>query len=612
MDRHRVQGHLSHSEKALRTRTLPQVIFPGQEAGNIIPESVAAPSTHHEARFHIDMVTVPVKLEASKTPPDIQPMGMSRQQGHDGVFVQRKMTVGDAGDKNEQEADRVAKTVVEQINRLENTQTFNQQQELSSGSGVGSRKPQLQQRLSKPGVGSVEVGAEKESAINRERGYGRALDKEMQAAMGEAMGADFSQVRVHTGTGADALNKSFNARAFTTGADIFFRQGAYNPKSREGKALIAHELTHVVQQGYGIAGDSKSLGSDRARTVHRKVWIQHAGVPKAEVTEEWLDEREITLTKYKLRTPAGRRLLEVLNKIADEEHHWTYGAGGEDELKQWIEAGALKENKWKKLIGEEESRDTHKSRVLKEKTKDSQPRRRKKGKTSSLAADSSNALRQAPRELLLENKASTDTVLDMGGVLSGQPKATQSDIGKLIKAGKETTEKLKEAQKNLILLAKDKVSRDREVRRALIWGELLGATGVVPAMAAVFGDATTYLDFGLGAGSVGVFLSLLPKLDVLIDAIWRGKQVGDALWLLVSTFSRSIALWLLWLAGTGATLSGYPLTVFLLVFGGLLYAFSVLINGVMEYLSRLEDKEHRVAVETWENAKRAQNNWFVM
>ena len=63
-----------------------------------------------------------------------------------------------------------------------------------------------------------------------------------------AMGADFSGVRVHTGGQADALNRNLSSRAFTTRQDIFFKQGEYSPGSSSGRELLAHELTHVVQQ----------------------------------------------------------------------------------------------------------------------------------------------------------------------------------------------------------------------------------------------------------------------------------------------------------------------------------------------------------------------------
>jgi hypothetical protein len=67
----------------------------------------------------------------------------------------------------------------------------------------------------------------------------------MERAFG---GADFSGVKVHHDAGGDRLNRALNARAFTTGKDIFFRQGEYKPASQGGQELIAHELTHVVQQ----------------------------------------------------------------------------------------------------------------------------------------------------------------------------------------------------------------------------------------------------------------------------------------------------------------------------------------------------------------------------
>ncbi len=64
----------------------------------------------------------------------------------------------------------------------------------------------------------------------------------------QAFGADFSGVRVHTDAQAHQLNQSIQAKAFTTGQDVFVRQGAYEPGSRGGQELLAHELTHVVQQ----------------------------------------------------------------------------------------------------------------------------------------------------------------------------------------------------------------------------------------------------------------------------------------------------------------------------------------------------------------------------
>lgn len=87
--------------------------------------------------------------------------------------------------------------------------------------------------------------------IHRARSGGQALDGAMQAQMSQALGHDFSSVRIHIDGEAHALNQQLNARAFTTGADIFFRSGAYSPQSSAGQQLLAHELTHVVQQASG-------------------------------------------------------------------------------------------------------------------------------------------------------------------------------------------------------------------------------------------------------------------------------------------------------------------------------------------------------------------------
>lgn len=92
-------------------------------------------------------------------------------------------------------------------------------------------------------------------AINRKRGGGQTLDEDIAAKAGSALGNDaaslIDDVRVHTDEEADRLSQELGARAFTTGNDIFFRDGAYSPASEHGQKLIAHELAHVVQQGGG-------------------------------------------------------------------------------------------------------------------------------------------------------------------------------------------------------------------------------------------------------------------------------------------------------------------------------------------------------------------------
>lgn len=99
-----------------------------------------------------------------------------------------------------------------------------------------------------------------ERSIAASRGGGAALEGSVRAQMESAFGADLSGVRIHTGADADALNTTLNARAFTTGQDIFFRHGAYDPGGTTGRRLLAHELTHVVQRSGSTRGGPLTVG----------------------------------------------------------------------------------------------------------------------------------------------------------------------------------------------------------------------------------------------------------------------------------------------------------------------------------------------------------------
>jgi Domain of unknown function (DUF4157) len=92
------------------------------------------------------------------------------------------------------------------------------------------------------------------AAVTRLLEGGALLPRETAAVMGTQFSADFSGVRVHTDLSADALSRSLDARALTIGSDIFFSNGSYRPDQPQGRELLAHELTHVVQQAQGAPG----------------------------------------------------------------------------------------------------------------------------------------------------------------------------------------------------------------------------------------------------------------------------------------------------------------------------------------------------------------------
>jgi Domain of unknown function (DUF4157) len=81
------------------------------------------------------------------------------------------------------------------------------------------------------------------------RSAGAPLDAETRAAMEPRFGVDFGAVRVHTDAKAAASARAVNAQAYTVGHDIVFASGQHAPRNAQGQRLIAHELTHVTQQG---------------------------------------------------------------------------------------------------------------------------------------------------------------------------------------------------------------------------------------------------------------------------------------------------------------------------------------------------------------------------
>jgi hypothetical protein len=110
-------------------------------------------------------------------------------------------------------------------------------------------------------MGGETVSSDIESSIESARGSGSAMDDTTRSKMEGAFNADFSGVRVHTDSQSDTLNQSIQAKAFTTGQDIFMSSDSYSPSSSSGQELLAHELTHVVQQnGASVQRDKDDKG----------------------------------------------------------------------------------------------------------------------------------------------------------------------------------------------------------------------------------------------------------------------------------------------------------------------------------------------------------------
>lgn len=249
------------------------------------------------------------------------------------LVIQPKLTVGPVNDQYEQEADRVAQRVVSQLHapavqrqsEPEDDEEQVQTRQVASSLQRQEKPEEDEENLlqtkpdsdilqreeesdeddeqllqTKPAAGMMQRQVETaeddedplqmkaeiqrqadndkavtpalEASIRQRRGGGQPLPVGTRSPMEQAFGASFASVRVHTDAQADQLNRSIQARAFTTGQDIFMRRGEYRPDDRAGQELLAHELTHVVQQ---TAAPRKNEGEPLRRAMmagHSRGW----------------------------------------------------------------------------------------------------------------------------------------------------------------------------------------------------------------------------------------------------------------------------------------------------------------------------------------------------
>ncbi|MCG8419787.1 MAG: DUF4157 domain-containing protein [Proteobacteria bacterium] len=198
-----------------------------------------------------------------------------------GLHVQTKLQVSEPGDEYEREADQVADAVM----RMPAPPP-------QEGDGDGGEEELVEPAMSSPGIMRMceecdeerELNATTENAIMAQAAPGRAhtpsaaADAAIQELQGRGQplpaseraffeprfGVDFGHVRVHADARGDRAARSMNARAFTMGSDVVFRTGEYGPGNKGGRELLAHELTHVVQQNGGLTRRGREPGPGRS------------------------------------------------------------------------------------------------------------------------------------------------------------------------------------------------------------------------------------------------------------------------------------------------------------------------------------------------------------
>jgi hypothetical protein len=191
-----------------------------------------------------------------------------------GLPLQAKLTINQPGDPYEQEADAVA----EQVMRMPAGATSQRLQRCACGGAAGPdgeceacKARRLALQCTGDSVGGSEVPPSVHQTLNRP---GQSLDDSTRDFMESRFGADFSGVRVHSDSQAAQSAWDVAARAYTVGNDVVFGAGQYAPGTEAGRGLLAHELTHVVQQGNGQLHLSRALfevGSAKVNIDYRNI-----------------------------------------------------------------------------------------------------------------------------------------------------------------------------------------------------------------------------------------------------------------------------------------------------------------------------------------------------
>ncbi len=168
--------------------------------------------------------------------------------------MQAKLEVGPVGDRFEQEADRTADSVMRMPNPGMSVAAAPLQ--ISRKCAVCEREEKEgkdDKRLQKEPAGLAEtsIGAAPASVHAVLRSQGQPLDVSTRAYFEPRFGQEFADVRVHTGMAAARSAREVSAHAYTVGQNIVFAAGRFAPATQTGRRLIAHELTHVVQNFSG-------------------------------------------------------------------------------------------------------------------------------------------------------------------------------------------------------------------------------------------------------------------------------------------------------------------------------------------------------------------------
>ncbi|PWJ57482.1 uncharacterized protein DUF4157 [Dyadobacter jejuensis] len=259
-----------------------------------------------------EQASTSTKLHSSKPVAErlIPHAGRQEVGSHGALRIQPKLSIGSPNDPYEKEADAVANRVM-RMPLLTNPSHRAEPSLQRKCASCAHEKEEIQRKPTEitPFIqrssqsGGLQASDRISSEIAATKGSGTALPAPTRSFMESRFNHDFSSVRIHTGSPAIQLSENLQARAFTVGQDIYFNSQQYNPTSDTGQHLLAHELTHTLQQGAGVDWKIQKQGETGTSEYEEHVSSTVTNTAEPGITSGTVTRREFVSTD----TPGGRR-----------------------------------------------------------------------------------------------------------------------------------------------------------------------------------------------------------------------------------------------------------------------------------------------------------------
>ena len=302
---------------------------------------------------------------------------LALQRTHGNQYVQRvvagiqaKLVVGQPGDIYEQEADRVADEVMrmpepqvqrqveleeEEVETLQSKPLAEQitplVQRQEEEKEVEEEEEKLQTKKA-PGP-TPEDTPDLESRIQALKGGGQPLPESVRAFFEPRFGCDFNRARVHTDARAAEMVRAVNAQAFTIGRDVVFGAGQYAPETISGKKLLAHELTHVVQQNGGPTLFSKGKNSENTLLNSQELSIVSPELSEAPRLQAYYHQpvpaQPTSTDIYYSLSASTITLREILNSPTNEYQEAVPGEESQEEYQEALQSWPDDQQIWPHL-----------------------------------------------------------------------------------------------------------------------------------------------------------------------------------------------------------------------------------------------------------------------